>query len=115
MKKQNFEIKTEKIRTAFAELKRKQPAKLKTRLNLSWSNWGFGIEPLADSALRLQKNGIRFIELHGNHYGADLGYKVKATQKILGDHGIQTAGVCGMFNKTASSPMNARIAPAKCE
>lgn len=98
MKKQNFESKTEKIRSAFLELKRKHPEKLKTRLNLSWSNWGFGIEPLEDSAARLEKNEIRFIELHGNHYGPDLGYKVSETKKILRDHGIQTGGVCGMFS-----------------
>lgn len=98
MKKQNYEIKTEKIRSAFLELKKKQPAKLKTRLNLSWSNWGFGIETLAESAARLQKNGIQFIELHGNHYGPDLGYKVAETKKILGDHGVKVGGVCGMFS-----------------
>lgn len=98
MKKQNCETKTEKIRAAFLELKKKHPEKLTIRLNLSWSNWGFGIEPLADSAERLQKNGIQFIELHGNHYGPDLGYRVAETQKILVDHGIQTAGICGMFS-----------------
>ncbi|HEY2083420.1 MAG TPA: sugar phosphate isomerase/epimerase [Verrucomicrobiae bacterium] len=98
MKKQNHEIKTEKIRSAFLELKKKHPEKLKARLNLSWSNWGFGIEPLADSAARLEKSGIHFIELHGNHYGPDLGYKVAEIKKILADHGIQTGGVCGMFS-----------------
>src|SRR5580698_11235959 len=98
MKKQNYEAKTEKIRQAFLELKKKHPEKLKNRLNLSWSNWGFGMEPLADSAARLEKNGIRFIELHGNHYGSDLGYKVKETQKILGDHGVEVGGICGMFS-----------------
>jgi sugar phosphate isomerase/epimerase len=65
---------------------------------LSWSNWGFGIETLGDSAARLQKNGIQFIELHGNHYGPDLGYRVADAKRILGDHGIQTGGVCGMFS-----------------
>jgi D-psicose/D-tagatose/L-ribulose 3-epimerase len=98
MKKQNFETKTERIRSAFLDLKKKQPEKLKTRLNLSWSNWGFGIETLSDSAARLEKNGIQFIELHGNHYGPDLGYRVADTKTILADHGIQTGGVCGMFS-----------------
>lgn len=98
MKKQSYELKTEKIRVAFLELKRKQPQKLTTRLNLSWSNWGFGVESLADSAARLQKNEIRFIELHGNHYGPDLGYKVAETKKILRDHNIRAAGICGMFS-----------------
>jgi D-psicose/D-tagatose/L-ribulose 3-epimerase len=98
MKKQNCEIKTESIRTAFRELKKKHPEKLKTRLNLSWSNWGFGIEPLAVSAARLQKNGVQFIELHGNHYGPALGYQVSETKKILGDHGLRAGGLCGMFS-----------------
>jgi D-psicose/D-tagatose/L-ribulose 3-epimerase len=98
MKRQQYEIQTEKIRTAFQALKAAHPEKLKTRLNLSWSNWGFGIEPLSASAKRLQKNGIRFIELHGNHYGPDLGYAVPETKQMLRDHGIGVAGVCGMFS-----------------
>ena len=98
MKKQSYEIKTEQIRQSFLQLKKKHPEKLKTRLNLSWSNWGFGIEPLSDSATRLEKNGIKFIELHGNHYGPDLGYKIRETKKVLGDHGIKVGGVCGMFS-----------------
>jgi D-psicose/D-tagatose/L-ribulose 3-epimerase len=68
------------------------------RLNLSWSNWGFGMEPLAASARRLERAGIRWIELHGNHYGPDLGYRGPETVRILGDHGIRCAGICGMFS-----------------
>lgn len=98
MKKQNFEKKNERIREAFLKLKKSKPTQLKRRLNLSWSNWGFGMENLADSAARLEKAGIRFIELHGNHYGPDLGYNPKETLKILGDHGVKAAGVCGMFS-----------------
>jgi len=98
MKKQNYEIKNEKIQAAFLELKKKHPEKLKRRLNLSWSNWGFGIESLADTAARLQKYGVQFIELHGNHYGTDLGYKAGETKKILRDHGVKAAGICGMFS-----------------
>ena len=98
MKKQNFELKNDKIREAFNELKRKQPETLKNRLNLSWSNWGFGMESLNDSAARLERNGIGFIELHGNHYGPDLGYEIKEAMRILGNHGIQVAGICGMFS-----------------
>lgn len=98
MKKQNFEIKNEKIRSAFLEMKKNHPEKLKTCLNLSWSNWGFGTEPLADSAARLQKNGVEFIELHGNHYGPDLGYGVGETKRILADHGLAVSGICGMFS-----------------
>jgi len=49
-------------------------------------------------AIRLAKAGMSFIELHGNHYGPDLGYKADETLKVLGDHGIKVSGVCGMFS-----------------
>jgi sugar phosphate isomerase/epimerase len=98
MNPQNYEKKNAAIRKDFLELKRKHPQRLAPQLNLSWSNWGFGIEPLATSAARLAKHGVTFIELHGNHYGPDLGYKPKETITILGDHGIKVAGVCGMFS-----------------
>ena len=98
MKPQNFEQKNEKIRLAFNDLKKNHPEKVKTRLNLSWSNWGFGMEPIVDAATRLAKAGIHFIELHGNHYGPDLGYQVAETQKVLADNGIKVAGVCGMYS-----------------
>jgi sugar phosphate isomerase/epimerase len=98
MKKQNYEVKNDAIRRQFAEMSMKQPKRLKNRLNLSWSNWGFGIEPLSASAARLAKHGVEFIELHGNHYGADLGYQPKETLKILGDSGVKVAGICGMFS-----------------
>lgn len=98
MKPQNFAAKNERIRADFIALKKSNPKRLKNRLNLSWSNWGFGLETLADSAARLERAGIVWIELHGNHYGPDLGYKPAETLKILGDHGIKVAGVCGMFS-----------------
>jgi sugar phosphate isomerase/epimerase len=56
------------------------------------------MEPLADSAHRLAGAGLAFVELHGNHYGPDLGYRPAETRKILGDHNIEAAGICGMFS-----------------
>jgi sugar phosphate isomerase/epimerase len=109
VKKQNYELKNEKIRAAFLDLKKNHPEKLEKRLNLSWSNWGFGIESLDDSAARLQKAGIHFIELHGNHYGPDLGYKVNETLKVLGQHEIEVAGVCGMFSSDNDLSSNRAI------
>lgn len=97
-KKQRYEIKNDRIKNAFVEMKRKQPERFVRRLNLSWSNWGFGLESLADSAARLEREGVRFIELHGNHYGPDLGYKAKETLQILEDHNLQVSGICGMFS-----------------
>lgn len=98
MNLQHFEQKNEKIKTAFLELKKKYPERLQNRLNFSWSNWGFGIESLEDTAKRLNKAGIRFIELHGNHYGPDLGYRVQETLDILLAYDIQVSGVCGIFS-----------------
>jgi sugar phosphate isomerase/epimerase len=109
MKLQNFEKKNVKIREKFEELKKNHPKQIKERLNLSWSNWGFGMESLAASAKRLAGAGIKFIELHGNHYGQDLGYKPKETLKILGDHDIKVAGICGMFSAENDLSSNSGI------
>ncbi|EMS71224.1 sugar phosphate isomerase/epimerase family protein [Ruminiclostridium cellobioparum] len=98
MKKQNYEITNEKIKRAFLKLKKNNPEKLKRRLNLSWSNWGFGVENLEESAERLFKAGIKYIELHGNHYSTDLGYNADEVLKVLGKFDIKVAGVCGMFS-----------------
>lgn len=109
MKLQNYEMKNENIRNGFMELKKKHPEKLKNRLKLSWSNWGFGMEKLEASAARLEKAGIRYIELHGNHYGGDLGYKADETLRILANHGITAAGVCGMFSKDNDLSSNSAV------
>lgn len=95
---QTFEKKSAKIKKAFEDLKASQPGHFQNKLTLSWSNWGFGLEPLEESAARLQKAGVHFIELHGNHYGPDLGYKPKETLATLSNHGIRVGGVCGMFS-----------------
>lgn len=99
MKKQNYEIKNDEIHAQFRALRAQQPERLKARLNLSWSNWGFGIEPLAVSARRLAGADIRYIELHGNHYGADLGYRPDETLRVLADQGVAVGGICGMFSR----------------
>ena len=99
MSRQNYEKKSEQIRRAFDELKQKQPAKVRREIDLSWSNWGFGQEPLQASVRRIAKCGVRYIELHGNRYGTDIGYRTKETKRILSDAGVQVAGVCGMFSR----------------
>lgn len=98
MRQQHFEESNSRIQERFSELKKASPQRFKDRIKLSWSNWGFGREPLAESAARLEKNHVPYIELHGNHYGPDLGYKVDETLKILSDHGLKVSGVCGMFS-----------------
>ncbi len=96
MVKQNYVSKSDVLRELFVSWR--CDAGNQRRLNLSWSNWGFGREPLEESIKRLAQNDIRFIELHGNHYGPDLGYKPSETNRILSDYGVRAAGVCGMFS-----------------
>jgi len=98
MKPQNFEIKNQKIHQAFLEMKQKYPERLQERLAFSWSNWGFGLESLTESAARLQRAGLRWIELQGNHHSPDLGYQPEEVRRVLTDYGIQVSGLCGIFS-----------------
>ena len=113
MEPQNYEKKDESIRKAFKQKLSQEPSLKEKQIKLSWSNWGFGMEPLAESAQRLSRNGIEWIELHGNRYGNDLGYKTKDVLDILAGHNIQVAGICGMFgpeNDLSSNSGRARQA-----
>ena len=103
---QNFERKTQRIRDEYLAAKKANPARFEAKLNLSWSNWGFGMEKLEVSVKRLAKNNIKFIELHGNRYGADLGYQAAETQMILDDYGVTAAGICGMFSPVCDMASN---------
>ena len=98
MKPQVYEERNGLIRRRFFEARRNQPAAVADSRKFSWANWGFGMEPLAQTAARLRKNGVEFIELHGNRYGADLGYRTAETRTVLADHGVKVAGICGMFS-----------------
>src|ERR1035437_72825 len=109
MEPQNYEKKLAKIREAFKAKLKAEPELKSKKLKLSWSNWGFGTEMLEASARRLRKHGIEWIELHGNRYGKDLGYKPKETLKILGDHGIKVGGVCGMFSREGELASNSAV------
>ena len=106
MRPQNFERENKKILDAFMDLMKNKPEKTKKRIKLSWSNWGFGMEPLEDSLKRLNDSGISFIELHGNHYGADLGYDTAETKKILSEYNIKVSGICGMFSAESELSSN---------
>ena len=109
MAQQHFEEKNERIRDRFISARREHPEQFAARLNLSWSNWGFGMESLADSAARLARHDIRYIELHGNRYGDDLGYHPREVERVLGDHGITVAGICGMFSPDCDLSSNRGI------
>ncbi|WP_027955228.1 sugar phosphate isomerase/epimerase family protein [Halobacillus kuroshimensis] len=107
---QNYQIKSEEIKKKFLALKKKSPELFEKRLNLSWSNWGFGFESLEDSVVRLKNAGINYVELHGNHYGEDLGYEIDRTLTVLNKHDMKVSGVCGMFSSendlSSNNPRN---------
>lgn len=99
---QAYEIKAQNLRTSLRDLTAEAGGRaLSDRIRLAWSNWGFGLEPLAVSAARLQRHGVRYMEVHGNHYGKDLGYRATDVLKMLADHGVEASGVCGMFSAEA--------------
>lgn len=95
---QNYELKTARIREDFLKYKAEHPERMQNRLRFSWSNWGFGLESLETSAERLRTAGIPYIELHGNHHGADLGYRPEEVNRILADAGITVSGICGIYS-----------------
>ncbi len=97
MKPQNYEKKRNTLVEKFKAKMSVSPPVKDERIKLSWSNWGFGMESLEETAKRLHKNGIQWIELHGNRYGTDLGYRSVQVKKTLGKYEIKVAGVCGMF------------------
>lgn len=96
MKPQAFRRRDEAVVRRFIEARARGGAGA-PRLKLSWSNWGFGAESLAVSAARLARSGIHYIELHGNLYGPDLGYRAADVRRIVADAGISVAGICGMI------------------
>ncbi|WP_103063790.1 sugar phosphate isomerase/epimerase family protein [Actinomyces qiguomingii] len=98
MSEQNVDRWKRELVDRYLGAKRADPERFARRLNLSWSNWGFGLEELERSAERLANNGVTYIELHGNHYGPSLGYEVEKTHAILERYGLRTSGVCGMFS-----------------
>jgi len=110
MNPQNYEKKREDLVAAFAKKLEETPKLKEQKLKLSWSNWGFGLESLEDSAARLETNGIQWIELHGNRYGNDLGYRAKDVLDTLGRHNIKVAGICGMFSAENDIASNSGIA-----
>ena len=95
MKLQNFKRKDLEVVKQFIEA-REKGLKGSAKLNLSWSNWGFGVEKLEASVQRLSKNNMKFVELHGNLYGKDVGYKPGETIRVLNESGIEVSGICGM-------------------
>lgn len=105
MRPQVFEVRNAEVARRFVEARARAGSEW-PRLRLSWSNWGFGTEPLEACAARLAGHGIRYVELHGNRYGPDLGYRTAEVRHALGDYGLTVSGICGMFPVDAEFASN---------
>lgn len=110
MKAQKYEEKRGTLISGFRRKMENTPQLKDRELKLSWSNWGCGSEPLEHTARRLAKHGIRWIELHGNRYGADLGYRARDVLATLDRYSINVAGLCGMFGAENDLSSNSGIA-----
>jgi sugar phosphate isomerase/epimerase len=109
MKVQNYERKRQVIQLEFEKLKQEHPERCRTPLKFSWSNWGFGREPFHQSCSRLAKAGIQYIELQGNHFSNDLGYRAKEILPILQDYGLKVSGTCGLFSPERDLSSNSPV------
>ncbi len=98
MTRQNVDIWRDELTERFLREKKDNRGAFERRIDVSWSNWGFGLEPLAVSCDRLAGAGLDYIELHGNHYGANLGYGVDEAIETLERAGLKASGVCGMYS-----------------
>jgi sugar phosphate isomerase/epimerase len=105
MKKQAFQERDDEIIERFIEVRGGRPPG-GAGLNFSWSNWGFGIEPFERSVERLARHGVPSIELHGNRYGPDLGYRASHVGRVLEENGIRVSGICGMVSADSELASN---------
>lgn len=99
MKVQNYVKKNKEIAEKYLAWRSTQDVSSLKRLNLGWSNWGFGQGPVEEGLELLAKNKIHFVELHGNHYGPDFGYKEKELLSALKTYEVEVSGTCGMVSK----------------
>lgn len=95
--KQNFEVINDEIKDKFLSMYK--DSNDLSKLKFSWSNWGFGMEPLENAFKRLADANINYIELHGNHYTEGLGYRAKEVNELKKMYDVNVSGVCGMFSK----------------
>jgi len=105
MTQQNFQKYDSIVIDKFSE-SRKKNAESNQKIHLSWSNWGFGMESFEKSVKRLSRFGVKYIELHGNRYGKDLGYKTPEIKTILDEYGVNVSGICGMVSPDSELSSN---------
>jgi sugar phosphate isomerase/epimerase len=95
---QNWERRSEAIRRAYLEAKKTDPSRFERSMDISWSVWMFGLEPIGASLERLARNGIGFVELKGDRWTPDSGIPKQELRSALAGAGIKASGACGMFS-----------------
>ena len=97
LKLQNYQKLDKMIHEMYIEEKMKNPEKFKRRIDLSWSIWMFGKEPLEKSLKRLKKNNLNYVELKGD-YTPDKENEIEKKKKLLEKYEIKLSGVCGLYS-----------------
>lgn len=98
----------ENIRKRFETKKKEHPEKFQRKLELSFSNWVFGLETLEEAVKRLAKYHVGYIELGGDWGGVDVGYQANLAKAkaMLDKYGVKCAGVCGFFGDSNALSTN---------
>lgn len=98
----------EDIRKRFEAKKKEHPERFERRLELSFSNWVFGLESLEEAVKRLAKYNVGYIEMGGDYGGKDVGYQadLAKTRAVLEKHKVKCSGVCGFFGDSNSLSTN---------
>ena len=112
MKLQLVDELNRKIRDAFDQLRKDHPERFERRLNISYSNWTFGLEDLEEAAARMKKYNVPYIELGGDYGGKDVGYQadIEKTRAILDKYDLKVSGVCGFFGDSNALSTNNNFA-----
>ena len=103
---QAFERRNLAIQQRYLDAKRENPLRFDRRLDLSWSIWMFGTEPIEASLERLVKNHIEYVEIKGDHWTKNSGIEIHCLRSALQRSGVKVSGTCGMFSEenSLSSP-----------
>lgn len=95
---QNFEKRNTLIHLRYLRAKRENPALFSRKIDLSWSIWMFGAEPVRASFERLSGHGIRYVELKGDRWTSDSGTPTGTFREALSATGLRVSGICGMYS-----------------
>lgn len=98
MNLQNYQIKSEKIKEQYLQEKRNNPEKFQRKIDISWSIWMFGIEPLEESVKRVKNAGVNYIEFNGDQHFPKIGLNAEEVLSLQDKYDIKASGCIGLFS-----------------